>query len=206
MRALADNAPRTESTTRKPASYRPSSKAAYRIAAASQHGRTQQYRAPPRGMRPDDQFAEIIRHIDVTLHDAAPLETEALRGGSSLRRGGGFRYTISGMLWLKAFHVIAVITWFAGLFYLPRLFVYHADARDRIGIERFEIMERRLFAIMTIGAVAALESGRGDAGGRARLPRDAMAAGQAAAGAAGGRLPRGLLHADAPLRAESQHA
>ena len=56
------------------------------------------------------------------------------------------------MLWLKALHVIAVVTWFAGLFYLPRLFVYHADAKDPIGIQRFEIMERRLFAIMTIGA------------------------------------------------------
>ena len=63
------------------------------------------------------------------------------------------------MLWLKAFHIIAVINWFAGLFYLPRLFVYHADARDAIGIERFEIMERRLFTIMTIGAVAGLGLG-----------------------------------------------
>jgi putative membrane protein len=58
------------------------------------------------------------------------------------------------MLWLKAFHVIAVVTWFAGLFYLPRLYVYHADATDSISIARFKIMERRLFVIMTIGAVA----------------------------------------------------
>ena len=63
------------------------------------------------------------------------------------------------MLWLKAVHVIAVITWFAGLFYLPRLFVYHADARDSISIERFKIMERRLFALMTIGAVAGVALG-----------------------------------------------
>ena len=63
------------------------------------------------------------------------------------------------MLWLKAFHVVAVITWFAGLFYLPRLFVYHADARDSIGIERFKIMERRLFALMTIGAAAGIALG-----------------------------------------------
>jgi len=63
------------------------------------------------------------------------------------------------MLWLKAFHVIAVITWFAGLFYLPRLFVYHADTKDAIGIARFEIMERRLFAIMTVGAVASVGLG-----------------------------------------------
>lgn len=59
------------------------------------------------------------------------------------------------MLWLKAFHVIAVVTWFAGLFYLPRLFVYHADAKDTISVERFQIMERRLFAIMTIGGTLA---------------------------------------------------
>jgi protoporphyrinogen IX oxidase len=63
------------------------------------------------------------------------------------------------MLWLKAFHVIAVVTWFAGLFYLPRLFVYHADAKDTISIERFQIMERRLFAIMTIGAAASVGFG-----------------------------------------------
>jgi putative membrane protein len=63
------------------------------------------------------------------------------------------------MLWLKAFHVIAVITWFAGLFYLPRLFVYHADAGDTISIERFKVMERRLFALMTIGAVAGVGLG-----------------------------------------------
>jgi putative membrane protein len=63
------------------------------------------------------------------------------------------------MLWLKAFHIMAVVTWFAGLFYLPRLFVYHADAVDSISIERFAIMERRLFGIMTIGAVATLVLG-----------------------------------------------
>jgi putative membrane protein len=63
------------------------------------------------------------------------------------------------LLWLKAFHVISMVTWFAGLFYLPRLFVYHADARDPIGVERFKVMERRLFAIMTIGACATLAFG-----------------------------------------------
>ena len=60
------------------------------------------------------------------------------------------------MLWLKALHVIAVVTWFAGLFYLPRLYVYHADAKDVISTQRFEIMERRLFALMTIGAAASV--------------------------------------------------
>jgi len=63
------------------------------------------------------------------------------------------------MLWLKAFHVIAVVTWFAGLFYLPRLYVYHADATDSISIERFKVMERRLFGIMTIGALASVAFG-----------------------------------------------
>ncbi len=59
------------------------------------------------------------------------------------------------MLWLKAFHVIFVVTWFAGLFYLPRLFVYHVAALDPIGLQRFVVMERRLFGIMTMGAVLA---------------------------------------------------
>lgn len=57
------------------------------------------------------------------------------------------------MLWIKAWHVVFMVTWFAGLFYLPRLFVYHAEATDGAGIERFRVMERRLFALMTIGAV-----------------------------------------------------
>ena len=57
-----------------------------------------------------------------------------------------------GYLWIKAFHVIFVVTWFAGLFYLPRLFVYHASASDQASLERFGVMEYRLFAIMTIGA------------------------------------------------------
>ena len=61
--------------------------------------------------------------------------------------------------WLKAFHVVAMVTWFAGLFYLPRLFVYHADTRDEVGAERFRIMERRLLAIMTVGAVATVGLG-----------------------------------------------
>ncbi len=49
------------------------------------------------------------------------------------------------MLWVKAFHIISVITWFAALFYLPRLFVYHSMAKDDVSIERFKIMERRLY-------------------------------------------------------------
>jgi len=60
------------------------------------------------------------------------------------------------MLWLKAFHVVFVVTWFAGLFYLPRLFVYHAVTTDAPGIARFVAMERRLFFIMSVGAVLAV--------------------------------------------------
>lgn len=58
-------------------------------------------------------------------------------------------------LWIKAFHLITVVTWFAGLFYLPRLFVYHAMAGDdQIGTERFKVMERKLyFGIMTPSVV-----------------------------------------------------
>ncbi|CAG1005328.1 hypothetical protein BURK2_03376 [Burkholderiales bacterium] len=64
------------------------------------------------------------------------------------------------MLWIKAFHIVFVITWFAGIFYLPRLFVYHALAEDAISIERFKLMERRLyFGIMTPSAVLALVLG-----------------------------------------------
>jgi protoporphyrinogen IX oxidase len=59
------------------------------------------------------------------------------------------------MLWLKAFHVVFVVTWFAGLFYLPRLFVYHATVTDAPSLERFVIMERRLFGIMTVGGTLA---------------------------------------------------
>jgi putative membrane protein len=58
------------------------------------------------------------------------------------------------MLWVKAFHIIFMVTWFAGLFYLPRLFVYHAMSEDRASIERFKIMERKLFyGIMTPGGI-----------------------------------------------------
>ncbi|NOR81055.1 MAG: protoporphyrinogen oxidase HemJ [Methyloprofundus sp.] len=58
------------------------------------------------------------------------------------------------MLWLKAFHLIFMVTWFAGLFYLPRLYVYHAMSDDEISNERFKVMERKLFyGIMTPGMI-----------------------------------------------------
>ncbi|HUW49478.1 MAG TPA: protoporphyrinogen oxidase HemJ [Sulfuricella sp.] len=64
------------------------------------------------------------------------------------------------MLWVKAFHIIAVVTWFAALFYLPRLFVYHAMSEDTISSERFKIMERKLYrGIMTPSAIVAVSLG-----------------------------------------------
>ena len=64
------------------------------------------------------------------------------------------------MLWLKSLHLIFVVSWFAGLFYLPRLFVYHAQATDGISLERFKLMERRLYrGIMMPAMVLTLASG-----------------------------------------------
>ena len=64
------------------------------------------------------------------------------------------------MLWVKSLHIIFVVTWFAGLFYLPRLFVYHAQATDALSQERFVVMERKLFrGIMTPSAVLAIAFG-----------------------------------------------
>ncbi|MDJ0955696.1 MAG: CopD family protein [Arenicellales bacterium] len=61
------------------------------------------------------------------------------------------------MLWIKSLHIVFVVTWFAGLFYLPRLFVYHAMTEDEAGNNRFKIMERKLFiGIMTPSAILAL--------------------------------------------------
>lgn len=64
------------------------------------------------------------------------------------------------MLWIKAFHLIFMVSWFAGLFYLPRLFVYHAMSEDAISIARFKLMERKLYyGIMTPGAVLTIALG-----------------------------------------------
>lgn len=59
------------------------------------------------------------------------------------------------MLWVKAFHIIAMVCWFAALFYLPRLFVYHVDATDALGKDRFCIMERRLYRGIAIPSMIA---------------------------------------------------
>jgi protoporphyrinogen IX oxidase len=64
------------------------------------------------------------------------------------------------MLWIKSLHIVFMVTWFAGLFYLPRLFVYHSLATDAISIERFKLMERKLyFGIMTPGALLTIVFG-----------------------------------------------
>ncbi|MBV1881761.1 MAG: protoporphyrinogen oxidase HemJ [Pseudomonadales bacterium] len=64
------------------------------------------------------------------------------------------------MLWIKAFHIISVICWFAGIFYLPRLFVYHAMSTDTVSVERFKVMERKLYrGIMTPAAIATVVLG-----------------------------------------------
>jgi protoporphyrinogen IX oxidase len=64
------------------------------------------------------------------------------------------------MLWVKSLHIVFVVTWFAGLFYLPRLFVYHAMSEDAPSRERFKVMERKLSnGIMTPSALLALGFG-----------------------------------------------
>jgi putative membrane protein len=64
------------------------------------------------------------------------------------------------MLWIKSFHIIFMVTWFAGLFYLPRLFVYHAMSDDSASRERFKIMERKLFfGIMTPSGILTIVFG-----------------------------------------------
>jgi len=62
-------------------------------------------------------------------------------------------------LWIKAFHIIFMVTWFAGLFYLPRLFIYHQESSDEISHQRFLVMERKLFIIMSIGMVLTIVFG-----------------------------------------------
>ena len=64
------------------------------------------------------------------------------------------------MLWIKSLHIIFMVTWFAGMFYLPRLFVYHAMSSDEISNQRFKIMERKLFfGIMTPGGILTIAFG-----------------------------------------------
>jgi putative membrane protein len=62
-------------------------------------------------------------------------------------------------LWIKALHVVFVVTWFAGLFYLPRLFIYHAESSDPAVRTQLKVMERRLLGITHIGGALALVFG-----------------------------------------------
>ncbi len=55
---------------------------------------------------------------------------------------------MTGYLWLKAIHIIGVVCWFAGIFYLPRLFVYHSTAKDQPSLDRFKVMEEKLYRII----------------------------------------------------------
>jgi putative membrane protein len=82
------------------------------------------------------------------------------------------------LLWLKAFHVVGVVSWFAALLYLPRLFVYHAQVQppraaapidDVLGNARFKVMERKLFMIMTVAA-----SSRSDSAARCSRSRQTI--------------------------------
>jgi len=59
------------------------------------------------------------------------------------------------MLWIKAFHIISVVTWFSALFYLPRLFVYHVASEDQPSRDRFKIMERKLYRGIATPSMAA---------------------------------------------------
>ncbi len=85
------------------------------------------------------------------------------------------------MLWLKAFHIIFVVTWFAGLFYLPRLLVHHAEAQEPTVWERLKIMERKLLVMTHIGGGLAVLFG--------------LATLMAYAHAAPGYFQQGWLHA-----------
>ena len=99
-------------------------------------------------------------------------------------------------LWFKGIHVAFMVTWFAGLFYLPRLFIYHVQAEDTVSRERFTVMERRLFAIMTIGAVLTWVFGlvmaalNPPVGTRSLVPYQVFTRNRP------GRLPRALLAVD----------
>jgi putative membrane protein len=64
------------------------------------------------------------------------------------------------MLWVKSFHIVAVVCWFAALFYLPRLFVYHSQSSDQTSIDRFKVMERKLYrGIATPSMIATIVLG-----------------------------------------------
>ena len=81
------------------------------------------------------------------------------------------------MIWLKAFHIVFVVTWFAGLFYLPRLLVYHAEATEAVVRERLKVMERRLLAMTRIGSTLTVVFGVGTLLWAAQLSQHYLAQG-----------------------------
>jgi len=113
-------------------------------------------RQSPSGNAGARQFAfhaRVVEPRDSDMNDSSyPTVIAGLTAAWRRRR----ETSEAAMLWVKAFHIIFVVTWFAGLFYLPRLFVYHAMSDDKVSQERFKIMERKLFyGIMTPSAVLA---------------------------------------------------
>lgn len=103
-------------------------------------------------------FTNHIRRIVPNFTGVKPLADLSNERGYHTSR-----YSVRGVgvvLWIKSFHVICVVAWFAGIFYLPRLFVYHAEARDEISLSRFIVMERRLYrGIMTPAGILATALG-----------------------------------------------
>lgn len=63
------------------------------------------------------------------------------------------------MLWVKAFHIVFMVTWFAGLFYLPRVFVYHAMSDSNEAQATFKVMERKLMIMTHLGGILTLVFG-----------------------------------------------
>ena len=112
--------------------------------------------------------------ITTPARPGKPAGRGAPGGGACYRRARPRRRTPATMLWLKAFHIIFMVTWFAGLFYLPRLFVYHAQLEnDEAGHARFCTMERKLFwGITTPGGVLTVATGLALVAGYGSLATD----------------------------------
>ena len=83
--------------------------------------------------------------IPHSLRSGERHRISSFAGSTEGRREWRVWVIIHTMLWVKSFHIIFVISWFAGLFYLPRLFVWHAMTEDHAGSERFKLMERKLY-------------------------------------------------------------
>src|SRR4249919_1197748 len=81
------------------------------------------------------------------------VTVEAAHAAGSPKAANARRVRYRPMLWIKALHIVFVVSWFAGLFYLPRLFVYHAQTQDSTSIERFKLMERKLYRGIMVAAM-----------------------------------------------------